>query len=238
MKIDILAIGAHPDDVELCCAGTILRHIAMGKKVGILDLTRGELGTRGSASLRKKEAAAAAKILGVTFRDNLGMMDGAFSNDSKHQIEVIKKIRQYKPELVLCNTIRDRHPDHGRASSLVSEACFYSGLPKITSSHNGKSQQSWRPKAVYHYVQDRYIQPDFVIDVSPYFKLKMKAVMAFSSQFYSSRSKEPSTPISSKNFLDFVQARMRDLGREIGVDYAEGFTVERRPGITNLFDLT
>jgi len=238
MKIDILAVGVHPDDVELACAGTILKHIALGKTVGILDLTRGELGTRGTASLRKKEAAAAAKILGVVFRDNLGMKDGAFANDSSHQVQIVKKIRQYRPEIVLCNAIQDRHPDHGRASALVSEACFYAGLRKITSSLKGKSQEAWRPKAVYHYIQDRHVRPDFVIDVSAFAEKKMEAILAFSSQFHNPSSKEPSTPISSESFIDFIRGRMRDLGRDIGVDYAEGFTVERYPGVVNLFDLS
>ena len=237
MKVDLLAIGVHPDDVELSCSGTLLRHMAFGKSAGRLDLTRGELGTRRSASLRKKEAAAAAKILGVSFRDNLGMKDGAFSNDSRHQIQLIKKIREYRPEIVLCNAVADRHPDHGRSSALVSEACFYSGLRKITSTLNGKSQQAWRPKAVYHYIQDRTILPDFVVDVSKFADKKMKSILAYSSQFHNPFSKEPSTPISSEHFLSFVMARMRVFGREIGVEYAEGFTVERKPGISNLFDL-
>jgi bacillithiol biosynthesis deacetylase BshB1 len=237
MKVDILAIGVHPDDVELNCSGTVLKHIKLGKKVGILDLTQGELGTRGSASLRMKEAAKSAKILGVSFRDNLKMKDGTFKNDSEHQLELIKKIREYRPEIVLCNAVQDRHPDHGRAAQLVSEACFYSGLRKITSKLNGKEQEAWRPKAVYHYIQDRYIKPDLAIDVSPFIETKMKAIMAFSSQFYSPGSKEPQTPISSKNFMDVVKGRMADFGRVIGVEYAEGFTVERYPGVNDLFDL-
>ncbi len=237
MKVDILAIGAHPDDIELMCSGTLLKHIALGKVVGMLDLTAGELGTRGTAELRKKEAAKAAKIIGVAFRDNLGMKDGAFRNDSEHQVAIIKKIRQYRPEIILCNAIRDRHPDHGRAAQLVSEACFYSGLRKITSTLNGKRQEAWRPKAVYHSIQDRYIEPDFVIDVSPFVKKKMQAILAFTSQFYNPGSKEPNTPISSQLFLESLHARMIDFGRTIGVNYAEGFTVERHLGVQNLFDL-
>ena len=237
MKVDILAIGVHPDDVELAFSGTVLKHIALGKKVGILDLTEGELGTRGSAKLRKKEAAKAAKILGVLFRDNLKMKDGRFRNDDAHQVEVIKKIREYRPEIVLCNSIVDRHPDHGRAAQLVSDACFYSGLKKITTKLKGKEQQAWRPKAVYHCIQDRYIKPDFVVDVTPFVEKKMEVIMAYSSQFYDPRSKEQQTPISSKHFLEAVKARMIDYGRNIGVDYAEGFTANRFIGIKDLFDL-
>lgn len=237
MKIHILAIGAHPDDVELSCSGTLLKHIALGKKAGILDLTEGELGTRGTAELRLKESAKAAKIMGVLFRDNLKMKDGFFRNDEEHQLEVVKKIRQYKPEIILCNAVRDRHPDHERAAKLVSDACFYSGLKKISTKQNGKEQEAWRPKAVYHYIQDRYIEPDFVVDVTPFVKEKMEAVLAFSSQFYDPKSNEPETPISTKNFLHFLRGRMAGFGRTIGVDYAEGFTTERYPGISNLFDL-
>jgi len=237
MKVDILAIGVHPDDVELTCAGTLLKHIAMGKKVGILDLTRGELGTRGSAELRDKEAAASAKILGIAFRDNLRMRDGAFENNPEHQIKIIQKIRQYKPEIVICNAITDRHPDHGRASKLVSESCFYSGLIKIETKLNGKIQEGWRPKAVYHTIQDRFIKPDFVVDVTPYIDKKMKAVLAFSSQFHNPKSKEPQTVISTPHFLESLKARMIEFGRPAGFDYAEGFTVERYPGVKSLFDL-
>ncbi len=236
-KVDILAIGVHPDDVELMCSGTILRHIALGKKVGILDLTKGELGTRGTASIRKMEAAKAAKILGVSFRECLGMRDGAFQNDSRHQLEIIKKLRQHRPEIIICNAVQDRHPDHGRAAQLVSEACFYSGLRKITSTLKGKNQEVWRPKAIYHSIQDRYIKPDFVVDITSFAEKKMQAIQAFASQFYNPDSKEPQTPISSENFLESVKARMIELGRVIGAPYAEGFTVERYPGVNNLFDL-
>jgi bacillithiol biosynthesis deacetylase BshB1 len=237
MKLDILAIGVHPDDVELSCSGTILKHISLGKKVGILDLTKGELGTRGNAELRMKEAAKAAKILGVSVRDNLGMKDGFFQNDPVHQMEVIRKIREYQPEIVLCNAIEDRHPDHGRSAKLVSEACFYSGLVKIETLEKGKKQKAWRPKAVYHYIQDRYIKPDFVIDITDFFPKKMEAIKAFASQFYNEKSKEPETPISSRFFLAHIESRMRDLGRNIGVEFAEGFTTERFIGAKNLFDL-
>lgn len=237
MKLDILAIGAHPDDVELSCAGTLLKHIASGKICGILDLTQGELGTRGDAELRLKEAANAAKILGVSFRDNLKMADGFFKNDKEHQLEIIKKIRQYQPEIILCNAVSDRHPDHGRSSQLVSDACFYSGLMKIETELNGAKQHPWRPKAVYHYIQDRQLKPDLVVDVTTFVDKKMEAIQAFKSQFYNPKSKEPTTPISVENFFDFVKAKMTVFGRDIGVDYAEGFIVERTIGVENLFDV-
>lgn len=233
MKLDILAIGAHPDDVELSCSGTLLKHIAMGKKCGIVDLTAGGLGTRGSAELRLKEAAAAAKITGVLVRDNLGMADGFFQNDKEHQLQIIKKIREYQPDIVLCNAVEDRHPDHGRAAQLVSEACFYSGLRKIEI----KGLEAWRPKAVYHYIQDKQLKADFVIDVTAFADKKMAAIQAFKSQFFDPDSKEPESPISSKNFLEIVKAKMRVYGREAGFEYAEGFTVDRTIGIDNLFHI-
>lgn len=236
-KLDILAIGVHPDDVELACSGTLLKHIDQGKSVGILDLTQGELGTRGSASLRLEEAAEAANILGVTVRENLGFADGFFENNEQHQRALIQAIRKFQPEIVLANAIHDRHPDHGRAAKLISESCFYSGLVKITTREDGQEQQPWRPKAVYHYIQDRYIAPDFVVDVTEFVDRKIKAIMAFSSQFYNPDSKAPETPISSKEFLEFLNARMKDFGRDIGVPYAEGFTRERVIGVNDLFDL-
>jgi len=237
MKLDILAIGAHPDDVELSCSGTLLKHIALGKKCGIIDLTRGELGTRGSAELRKLEATKAAKILGVSVRDNLNMADGFFVNDKKHQLALVKKIRQYQPEIILCNAVSDRHPDHGRAAQLVSEACFYSGLIKIETSINSKKQTAWRPKAVYHYIQDKQLKPDFVVDITAFVDKKMEAIKAFQSQFYNSNSKEAPTLISTKNFFDLVKGKMTVFGRDAGFDYAEGFTVERTMGVNNLFDI-
>ncbi len=237
MKLDILAIGVHPDDVELSCAGTLLKHIALGKKCGILDLTCGELGTRGSAELRLQEATNAAKTLGVSIRDNLKMADGFFKNDAAHQLEIIKKIRAYQPEIVLCNAPSDRHPDHGRSAALVSEACFYSGLVRIETHHNGIQQKQWRPKAVYHYIQDKMLKPDFVVDVTDYFEKKMEAIRAFKSQFYDPNSKEPESPISTKNFLDFVEGKMRVFGRDAGFEFAEGFTTERTIGIKNIFDI-
>ena len=237
MKIDILAIGIHPDDVELSCSGTIAKHIALGKKVGILDLTRGELGTRGNAELRTKEANDAAIILGVSFRTQLNLKDCFFENNEENQKKIIEIIRKHQPEIILCNAISDRHPDHGRASKLVSEASFYSGLIKIETHTDNKIQQAWRPKAVYHYIQDQYIHPDFVIDISEFIDIKHKAIMAYSSQFYNPSSNEPETPISSKHFIESVNSKMSILGRDIGVKFAEGFTVNRYPGINSLFDL-
>ena len=237
MKLDILAFGAHPDDVELGCAGTILKEISLGKTVGIIDLTRGELGTRGSAEIRDQEAAAAAKILGVSVRENLNMRDGFFVNDEKHQLEIIKMIRKYKPEIVLCNAIDDRHIDHGKGSKLVSDACFLSGLMKIETVVDGEKQTAWRPKLVYHYIQWKNIEPDFVVDITGFTEKKIESILAYGSQFYDANSKEPITPITSKNFLESLNYRSQDLGRLVGVDYAEGFTVERYLAVNSLGDL-
>lgn len=237
MKIDILAIGIHPDDVELSCSGTIAKHLAFGKKVGILDLTQGELGTRGNAELRTKEANEAAIILGVSFRTQLNLKDCFFENNEENQKKIIEIIRKHQPEIILCNAISDRHPDHGRASKLVSESSFYSGLIKIETHSDNKIQQAWRPKAVYHYLQDQFIHPDFVIDISDFIDIKHKAIMAYSSQFYNPSSNEPETPISSKHFIETINSKMSILGRDIGVKFAEGFTVNRYPGINSLFDL-
>ena len=237
MKLDILAFGAHPDDVELGCAGTILKEISLGKKVGIIDLTRGELGTRGSAEIRDQEANAAAKILGVSARENLEMRDGFFVNDEKHQFEIIKMIRKYQPEIVLCNAIDDRHIDHSKGSKLVSDACFLSGLMKIETSLEGESQTAWRPKLVYHYIQWKNIEPDFVVDITGFTDKKIESILAYSSQFYDANSKEPESPISSKNFLESLNYRSRDLGRLTGVDHAEGFNVERYLAVNSLADL-
>lgn len=237
MKLDILAIGVHPDDVELSCSGTILKHIAQGKKVGILDLTIGELGSRGSGKLRLIEAKNAAKVLGVEVRENLGLADGFFRNDKESQAEIIKIIRKYKPEIVLANAIKDRHPDHGRASKLISEACFYSGLVKIETELAGKKQEKWRPTAVYHYIQDKFIKPDFVVDVTAFVDKKIEAIQCFSSQFFDPNSNEPQTPISGEKFLDFIKARMMQYGREINVKYAEGFSSERYIGVEDLLKL-
>ena len=237
MKLDILAFGAHPDDVELGCGATIAKEISLGKKVGIVDLTRGELGTRGSAEIRDKEAAEAAQILGVSVRENLRFRDGFFVNDEKHQLEIIKMIRKYKPEIVLCNAIDDRHIDHGKGSKLVSDACFLSGLRRIETVLDGERQEAWRPKIVYHYIQWKNIEPDFVVDVSGFMEIKEKAVMAYSSQFYDPNSKEPVSPIATKNFTDSINYRARDLGRLVFVDYAEGFTTERYLAVNSLGDL-
>ena len=238
MKLDILALGAHPDDVELGCGATLAKEIKNGKKVGIADLTRGELGTRGTAETRNQESKNAADILGVSLRINMDFADGFFVNDKKHQIALIKLIRKYQPDMVLCNAIDDRHIDHGKGSKLVSDASFLSGLVKIeTSDENGDLQSPWRPKQVYHYIQWRNLEPDFVVDVSDFMDKKMEAVLAYKTQFYSETSKEPETPISSKNFTDSIKYRARDLGRLVGVEYAEGFNVERYVAVDSLFDL-
>lgn len=237
MKLDILAFGAHPDDVELGCSGTILKEISLGKSVGIIDLTRGELGTRGSAEIRGQEANAAAKILGVSIRENLEMRDGFFVNDEKHQLEIIKMIRKYKPEIVLCNAIDDRHIDHEKGSKLVSDACFLSGLMKIETELAGKKQSAWRPKVVYHYIQWKNIEPDFVVDITGFTDKKIESILAYRSQFYDPNSKEPESPITSKNFFESLNYRSRDLGRLVGLEHAEGFTVERYLAVNSLGDL-
>ncbi len=237
MKLDILAFGAHPDDVELGCSGTLAKEVALGKQVGIIDLTRGELGTRGSVAIRNAESAEASSILGVQVRENLDMRDGFFVNDEAHQLKVIEMIRKYQPEIVLCNAIQDRHIDHGKGSQLVSDACFLSGLTKIETHHNGQQQAAWRPKVVYHYIQWQTIEPDFVVDISDFMTQKMGAVQAYASQFYDPNSKEPVTPIASKNFLESIQYRAQDLGRLVGVTYAEGFTTERYVTVNSLGDL-
>lgn len=237
MKLDILAIGAHPDDVELGCGGTIAKEIARGKKVGILDLTRGELGTRGTAQTRKEEAANAAEILGVSIRENLGLADGFFQNDTESQLKIIEVIRAYQPEMVLCNAIQDRHIDHGKGSKLASDACFLSGLVKIETKRDGVIQDKWRPKTVYHYVQWENITPDIVVDVSGFIDKKCEAIFAYKTQFFDPNSPDHNTPISSLTFKESINYRARDLGRLIGTDYAEGFTVERYPAVDSLFDL-
>ena len=237
MKVDILAIGVHPDDVELSCAGTLLKHISLGKTVGILDLTLGELGTRGNSELRTKEAIAAAKILGVSYRKQLTLKDGFFENNQLNLIPIIEIIRHTQPEIVIANAISDRHPDHGRAAKLTADACFYSGLLKINTTYNKQQQTAWRPKALYHYIQDYYIEPDFVIDVTNFIEKKFEAINAFESQFFNPNSKEPVTPISGEKYLDFVKSKMNVFGRAIGAQYAEGFIKSRTIGVNNLFDL-
>lgn len=237
MKLDILAFGAHPDDVELGCSGTIAKEISLGKKVGIIDLTRGELGTRGSVEIRNSESAKASEILGVAARENLDMRDGFFVNDEAHQMKIIQMLRKYQPEIVLCNAIDDRHIDHGKGSKLVSDSCFLSGLRMIETSLDGENQAAWRPKVVYHYIQWKNLEPDLVVDISGFMDVKMESILAYSSQFYNPNTNEPESPISSKNFLDSVKYRAQDLGRIVGVDYAEGFTVERYLTVNSLSDL-
>ena len=238
MKLDILAIGAHPDDVELGCGATLAKEVSNGKKIGIIDLTRGELGTRGTAETRDEESFNAAKILGIQSRYNMQFADGFFVNDKEHQIEIIKMIRFYKPEIVICNAIDDRHIDHGKGSKLVSDSCFLSGLRKIeTKDKDNNLQDAWRPKAVYHYIQWQDLKPDIVVDVSGFMDKKMEAVLAYKTQFYDPNNKEPETPISSKNFTDSIKYRARNLGRLVGVDHGEGFTVERYPAVDSLFEL-
>jgi len=237
MKLDILAFGAHPDDVELGAGATIAKEISLGKKVGIVDLTRGELGTRGSAEIRDAEAARSAEILGLSTRENLAFADGFFVNDKVHQTEVIKMIRKYRPEIVLCNAVDDRHIDHPKGSKLVSDACFLSGLVKFETELDGETQNAWRPKRVYHYIQWKNLEPDFVVDVSGFIEKKVKSILAYSSQFYDPKSVEPETPISNKNFIDSVKYRARDLGRYINTEHAEGFNVERYAAVNSLDDL-
>ncbi|MEN9599713.1 MAG: hypothetical protein RL596_2032 [Bacteroidota bacterium] len=234
MQLDILAFGVHPDDVELGCGGTILGALAEGKKVGIIDLTRGELGTRGTAETRDAEAAAAANILGVQHRENLKMADGFFQNDEVHQRKVIEVIRRFKPTIILINAPEDRHPDHGRSAKLVADAAFLSGLRKIESAAaDGTIQEAWRPTYVFHYIQDRFIQPSFVVDISAHIEKKMEAVQAYGTQFHNTSLNEPQTYISSPQFLDSVRARAMMLGKRIGVNYAEGYITEKIIGISS-----
>ena len=237
MKIDILAIGAHPDDVELSCAGTLAKEIAHGKQVAILDLTQGELGTRGTAEIRAKEAKDAANILGVTARYNLNFADGFFENNKAHQLQLAAYIRLLKPDIVFCNAVEDRHPDHGRAAALVVESCFLSGLQQVKTTHEGESQNAWRPTQVYHYIQWNYAQPDFVVDISTHMDTKLEAVNAYASQFFNPKTSAPETPISSQNFLDSVKYRAANLGRLIGVAHAEGFTAARLLAVDRINDL-
>ena len=237
MKLDILAIGAHPDDVELGCGATVAKEIAAGKKVGILDLTRGELGTRGTPEIREQEAKAAAAILGVEVRENLAIPDGFFINSKENQLKIIEVLRKYQPDIVLCNAVDDRHIDHGKGAKLASDACFLSGLRRIETTHNGQQQQAWRPKLVYHYIKWKNLEPDFVVVVGDFIKKKEEAVFAYTSQFYDPNSDDPSTPISSSNFKESISYRARDLGRLIDAEYAEGFTVERYVAVDSLYDL-
>ncbi len=237
MKLDILVLAAHPDDAELGCGGTILRQISLGYKVGIADLTRGELGTRGTPESRDREAADAAKVLGVSVRDNLGLRDGFFSNTENDQLKVVEAIRKYQPEIVLTNAIFDRHPDHGKGADLVSTSCFLAGLEKVVTTHNGAAQRAWRPKVVYHFIQSQLIQPDLIVDISDFWDRKMEAVRAFKTQFYDPSSKEPETYISNPGFLKLLESRANEFGHAIGAKFGEGFTVRRFIGVNNLFDL-
>lgn len=237
MKLDILAIGAHPDDVELSCSATLAKEINRGKTVGILDLTRGELGTRGTAEIRDKEANDAAKILGVAIRENLEFSDGFFVNNVAHQLEIIKVLRKYQPDIVLCNAVDDRHIDHGKGARLVADACFLSGLRKIETILDGASQDPWRPKNVFHYIQWKNLTPDVVVDVTGFMDKKLDSVKAYRSQFFDENSDEPETPISSSNFLESITYRAKDLGRLIGAKYGEGYTVSRYVAVDSLFDL-
>jgi len=237
MKTDILAIGVHPDDIELGCAGTLINEIRNGKTAAIVDLTQGELGTRGTVETRYTEAADAAKIIGVMERENLKMRDGFFKNDEAHQLELIRAIRHYRPGIVLGNVLNDRHPDHGRAGHLISDACFLSGLARIeTTGKDGKAQEKWRPKYFLQYMQDWYHEPDLLIDISEAFETKMQAIRAYATQFHTGNTSSdgPQTYISTPDFLDSVVARARMLGKRIGVKYAEGFTTDKKIGLKNL----
>ena len=239
MKIDILAIGAHPDDVELGCSGTVMKHIDLGYKVGIIDLTKGELGTRGSAEIRMHEVEVSTTIMGVRIRENMGFEDGFFKNDREHQLELIKMIRKYQPAVVLTNANHDRHPDHGRAAQLTYDACFLAGLSKIETTLNGKKQKAFRPNALYNYIQALHAEPDLVVDISAYFERKMQTIRAFKSQFYNGESDqtENQTFISSPEFMEFVKGRAIHYGVPIGVKYAEAFTVNRTLGVNDMMSL-
>jgi N-acetylglucosamine malate deacetylase 1 len=238
MKLDILVLAAHPDDAELGCAGTIARHVAAGYKVGIVDYTQGELGTRGTVETRAQEAAEAAGIQGVSVRENLKLRDGFFQNDEPHQLKVIQAIRKYQPEIVLANARIDRHSDHGKAARLSYDATFLSGLAKINSlDDKGFKQDPWRPKAVYHFIQSILVQPDLIVDISDYWEIKLKAIQAFKTQFFNPDSTEPETYISKPGFLKMVEARAVEFGHAIGTRYGEGYTVTRFPGVKSLFDL-
>lgn len=237
MKLDILAFAAHPDDVEIACSGTVIKEVKAGKKVGIIDLTGGELGTRGSKEIRAEESKKAAEYMGLSVRKNLDLGDGFFEVNQENLLKVIKQIRIHQPQLVLTNAPSDRHPDHGRGCKLVERACFLSGLIKIETTHNGEPQRAWRPKKVLNYIQDNYIKPDVVVDVSEFIKEKIEAVLCYSSQFYSEDSKEPETPISSKQFLEHITGRAVQFGRGINAEYGEGFTCSSYVGIESVLDV-
>ncbi len=234
IKLHILAIAVHPDDIELGCAGILIKHAKGGQAVGILDLTRGELGTRGTPEIRLQEAADAAKLMGVSVRENAGMRDGFFRNDEAHQMQLIPYIRRWQPEIVITNALEDRHPDHGRAGRLVADACFLAGLRMIQTSHNGLPQDAWRPKRVFHMIQDRQLTPSFIVDVTEVHTQKLEAIKAYRSQFHNPESGEPETYISSQNFLDQVIYRDALLGKRIGMEYGEGLVSENLPGLADL----
>jgi bacillithiol biosynthesis deacetylase BshB1 len=238
MKLDILAFGAHPDDIELSCAGTLIKAVKAGKKVGIIDMTEGQLGTRGTPELRKQEAANSAKIMGVSVRDNLGMMDGYFKNDDENRIKIIQKIRQYRPDIIVANVPQDRHPDHGRASQMVSEAWFYAGLVKIETEWDGKKQEAFRPNRVFYYMQHFSYDFSFVVDTSNEMDQKIEAIKAFKSQFHDPNSKEPETVLTAPHFIEHIKNRDSELGYAIGAKYGEGFLSQRKIfGVNNLFDI-
>lgn len=234
MKLDILAFSAHPDDVEISCGGTIIKQIRLGNSVGVIDLTQGELGTRGSADLRFKESMGASKLLGLSARENLKMKDGFFECSEENKLKIVYAIRKYQPDVILANSIYDRHPDHGRGSKLVSDACFLAGLQKVKTYDNNELQSAWRPKTIYHYIQDYYIQPDFIVDISNVINDKIECIKAYKTQFWDPQSHEPQTPISGIDFFDFIKARSREYGRLIKTEFGEGFTVEKPLKITDL----
>jgi len=237
MKLDILVLAAHPDDAELGCSGTLASHIAKGHKAGVVDFTRGELGTRGTPNDRENEAKASAEILGLSIRENLALEDGFFQNIRESQLAVVRAIRKFRPEIVLANAVSDRHPDHTRGAQLAFDACFLAGLLKIETRDGGDVQQPWRPKAIYHFLQSQFIEPDFVVDISDYWEVKMRSIKAFKTQFHNPQISAPETYISKPAFLHMVESRAIELGHSIGVRYGEGFTVARRPGVQSLFDL-
>lgn len=237
MKLDILVLAVHPDDAELGCSGTIAKYVKEGKKVGLVDFTRGELGTRGTAEIRDTEAADSAKILGLYARENLRFRDGFFQNDETHQLEVVKMIRKYQPEIVLTNALHDRHPDHGRAGDLANDACFLAGLSRISTRLDDEEQQHWRPRLILQYIQDRYIKPDVIIDITPHIETKLASIKAFKTQFFNPDVDGPDTYISSPDFFESVIGRSREFGKSIGTTYAEGFTSRKLLGVNSLFDL-
>ncbi len=237
MKLDVMAIAAHPDDAELSCVGTLIKAKEAGKRIGIIDLTRGELGTRGTAETRDEEAKASSKIIGLDARENLQMPDGFFEYSKQNQLKIIQMIRKYRPETVLINAISDRHPDHGKGALLAKDACFLSGLPKVQTELDGQQQEAWRPKQVYHYIQDYYMKPDFVVDITNQLEQKIETIKAFKTQFFDPNSKEPKTTISGEEFFDFLKGRWADYGRYIGAKYGEGFKVTRPIGVEQITDI-